>query len=82
MEKLKKEFQYYLDHQDELVKQYNGRYLVIMGEKVVGDYPTKLEAYHDAVKKFGLGNFIIQLCSPGNKDYTVTFHTHRVAFKR
>jgi hypothetical protein len=30
--------------------------------------------------RFGLGNFILQKCSPGDKDYTLTFHTHRVHF--
>jgi hypothetical protein len=76
---LEKEFKYYLDNQDELVKKYNGRTLVIVDNEVVGDYATGEEAYFDSLNKFELGTFLIQKCSPGNKDYTVTFRS-RVSF--
>lgn len=65
------EFQYYLDNQDELVKKYNGRYLVIKGCKVVGDYSDENDAYFDSVEKHGLGNFLIQYCTSGTEAYTV-----------
>ena len=35
---LEKEFTYYLDHQSELVEKYNGKFLVIKGEDVIGVY--------------------------------------------
>ncbi len=76
---LQKEFQYYLDHQKELVKKYDGRFLVIVGEKVVNDYKTELEAYEDSIRKYKPGTFLIQYCSPGTESYTQTFHS-RVAF--
>ena len=40
------EFRYFLDHQGELVKRYNNRVLVIIGEKVVADYDD-FDAYTD-----------------------------------
>lgn len=76
---LDKEFKYYLDHQDELVKQYNGKTLVIVQDKVVGVYDNEEQAYFESMKKYKLGTFLIQLCSPGKKDYTQTFHS-RVVF--
>lgn len=76
---LEKEFKYYRDHQEELVKLYNGRVLVIIGESVVGDYDTYEEAYFEAMKKYEVGTFLLQQCSPGTKDYTQTFHS-RVVF--
>jgi hypothetical protein len=76
---LEKEFKYYLDHQDELVKKYNGRILVIRGNEVVGDYATTEEAYFKSQEQYELGTFLIQKCSPGDKDYTLTFHS-RVTF--
>ena len=72
---LEKEFNYYIKHQKELVKKYNGRFIVIKGEKVVGDYGTQIEAYSEAQKNFKLGTFIIQLCAPGKENYTQTFHS-------
>jgi hypothetical protein len=38
---LLKEFQYYRDHQEELIKIYNGKIIVIIGEVVVGEYTNK-----------------------------------------
>lgn len=77
---LDKEFEYYLNHQDELVKIYNGKYIVIKGETVVGAYNSQTDAYFDSEKKYGLGNFLIQLCTPGKEAYTQTFYTNRVRF--
>lgn len=76
---LEKEFKYYLDHQAELVKKYNGRFLVIKDESVVGDFATMEEAYFDSVQKYELGTFLIQECTEGDKAYTQTFHS-RVVF--
>lgn len=80
MEKLDKEFQYYIDNQEELVKKYNGKYLVIKDNAIIGAYDNQTDAYMEGEKKCGLGNFLIQLCSPGKEAYTITFYTHRVNF--
>lgn len=76
---LKELFQWYLDNQEELVNQYNGKYLVIKDNSVVGVYDNKLNALEESSKKYGMGNFIIQLCTPGGESYTQTFYS-RVAF--
>lgn len=76
---LEKEFQYFIDHQDELVKQYCGKYLVIVGEEVVGAYDSHQEAFDNAVKEYEEGTFLIQHCTPGEAAYTQTFHS-RVVF--
>ena len=73
------EFQYFLDYQNEIVSKFNGRYVVIVGQEVKGDFPTELEAYYFAVDKYEKGKFLIQHAIPGEKAYTKTFHT-RVGF--
>lgn len=72
---LEREFNYFLDHQDELVKNYNGKFLVIKDESVVKAYNTKQEAYDDATARFELGSFFIQECLPGVQSHTQTFHS-------
>jgi len=72
---LDKEFHYYLENQDELVKKYDGRVLVIVGEQVVGDYDTYEDALFDSAKKYELGTFLIQECTEGEDAYTETFHS-------
>ena len=76
---LDKEFQYYLDNQSELVRQYDGRYIVIVGEKVMGNYDDYSQALSHSLKQYEMGAFLVQKCTPGDKDYTLTFHS-RVAF--
>jgi len=76
---LKKELQYYIDHQDELVKKYNGKFIVIKNQKVIGIYDSETDAYFTTQKEHELGTFLIQHCTPGKESYTQTFHS-RVYF--
>ncbi|MGH2646774.1 MAG: hypothetical protein ACRDE8_04370 [Ginsengibacter sp.] len=72
---LEKEFQYYLKHQDSLVKKYNGKFIVIKDEKVIGVYNSHSEAYNESLKKEVLGTFLIQHCLPGADSHSQTFHS-------
>lgn len=73
-------FNYYLEHQEGLVKEYEGKYLIITNEGVVGAYDSLNEGYEVALKTYGKGNFMLQLCSEGEKDYSQRFRTSRVVF--
>lgn len=72
---LEKEFQYYLNNQEMLLKKYLGAYLVIKNEEVIGSYKTQLDAYNSTAKEHEVGTFLIQHCLPGNDSYTQTFHS-------
>ncbi len=76
---LKKEFQYFLDHQDELVRQYEGKFIVIKGSKVLGAYDSEFEAVQETTKEHELGSFLIQECVPGTETFKQTYHS-RVRF--
>ena len=77
--KLEKEFQYYLDHQRELVKRYSGKFIVIKNAQVLGAFDTELEAIKETTKKHPLGTFLVQKCEAGKEGYTQTYHS-RVVF--
>lgn len=76
----KENFQYYLDNQDSLVRQYKGKFLVIVNKKVEGAYRTMREAATQAVKRFALGSFLIQECTEGEEAYTQQFFNANVLF--
>lgn len=78
--KLRKEFQYYIDHQAELVEKYNGKFIVIKDCKVVGAFDSEMDAINESVKVYELGTFLVQKCEPGSDSYTQTFHS-RVVFR-
>jgi len=76
---LKKEFESYLANQDEMVRQYNGKFIVLKDEKVLGAYDDELTAITETQKTHQLGTFLVQQVSPGTNAYSQTFHS-RVVF--
>lgn len=79
MKPLEREFNFYLEHQDELVEKYNGKFIVVKNDEVLGAYNSMLEALQTTTKTHEMGTFLVQKCSPGSDDYTATYHS-RVAF--
>lgn len=77
--KLQENFQFYLDHQGELVKKYNGKTLMIQNCEVIEVFDSYETAYQETVKRGLLGKVLLQICSPGHDDYTATFNS-RVSF--
>jgi len=75
---VQEQFEYYKAHQDELVKLYNGKFVVIVKKAVVGDFTTEADAYAFATRNYAAGKFMIQRVSPGTTDYTQTFHSRAV----
>lgn len=76
---LKKEFDFYLENQDDLVARYDGQVIVLKDCAVIGVYSSELAAYTQASKSHKKGTFMIQRVSAGTKDYTATFNS-RVTF--
>lgn len=76
---LKKEFDYYLANQADMVAKYNGKYVVIRDGKVIGFFDDQVTAVTETQKTHKVGTFLVQKVEPGNAAYTQTFHT-RVAF--
>ena len=73
-------FIWYLEHQNELVKEYNNRFIVIFDNQVIGDYDNLEHALFQTIEKgYELGTFLIQECTEGEEAYTQTFHS-RVIF--
>ncbi|MDE0644672.1 MAG: DUF5678 domain-containing protein [Gammaproteobacteria bacterium] len=75
MANLQEEFDYYLEHQDEFVNQYDGRYIVIKDNEVIGDYDDIAVAVKETAKKHQLGTFLVQLVTEGDEAYTATFRS-------
>lgn len=76
---LEREFDYFLAHQEELVRQHRGKFLVIKDQKVIGVYDSELKAIEETTKGHELGTFLVQPAEPGSESYTQVYHS-RVAF--
>jgi len=66
MKSLDRQIKYYEENIDDLVKKYEGRYLVISEDLNVEAFPTLEEAYTFGESSFGLGNFMLRQCSREN----------------
>ncbi len=74
MTAIEKEFKYYLSHQNELVEKYNGKYLVLINNSVVGAYNDFADALYSSLEKYQPGTFMVQLCTLGNEAYTARYY--------
>lgn len=81
MSNLKKEFTYYLEHRDELVKQHKGKFIVIKNCQVIGVYDSEMESLTETSKHHDLGSFLIQKCEPGTNSYMHMYHSRVVLVK-
>ena len=70
---LEREFQYFLDHQKELVTKHRDKVLVIKDEQVIGVYDSALQAVKETVREHEPGTFLVQECKPGAAAYTAVF---------
>ncbi|GBR76962.1 hypothetical protein NO2_1428 [Candidatus Termititenax persephonae] len=56
---LEKEFNYYLTHKKDILKQYRNKYIVVTDDKVVGAYDSPGDALYFASKSYPLGTFLV-----------------------
>ena len=61
---LQKEFDFYVANQDQLVREYDGKVIVIKDQRVIGAYDSEMEAVQATVKVHPLGTFLVQKCGP------------------
>ena len=57
---LSREYDYYQREKEKIFAKFAGRYIVIVGEKIIGNYPTQLEAIETTKKTHRLGDFMVK----------------------
>jgi hypothetical protein len=65
------ELRFFITHQDELVRQFQGKVLILKDEEVAGAYDSPLGAFLAAEQRFEPGTYMLQPCEPGPGAYTV-----------
>lgn len=74
------EYKYFIKNKAALISAHLGKYLVIVGNDVVGVYASDKEAYFEALKTYKPATFLIQFCTKDEGAYHQSFHS-RVEFK-
>lgn len=62
---LTKQYDYYVNHETELLDKYSGSYIVISDDLKVYAFAKGMDAYAFGAENIGLGKFLIQECKPG-----------------
>lgn len=75
MDKIKKQYIYFLDNKDSLIKKYPEKILIISDNFEVYAFDSKEDAYTFGVKTFGFGNMLIQKCSESAISKVRKFHS-------
>ena len=68
MDKLQKEFEFYQEKKSEFISKYKDKYIVIVGQEVVGIYDDKMEAIDKTKEENSLGTFLVQHVSKGSDE--------------
>ena len=74
-------YKWFKDNLSELVKEYDGQYLVIKNKAVLNTYNSFDNAWNNTILSEVPGSFIIQLCSLDKEKTSQTFFSNRVSFK-
>lgn len=75
MDKIKKQYIYFLDNKDSLIKKYPEKILVISDNFEVFAFESIEDAYTFDVKTLGFGNMLIQECSKSAISKVRKFHS-------
>ena len=73
------EYEFYRSNQQQMVRDHNGKVVVIKGQQVIGVYESPLAAFSDALKLHERGTFLVQRVTAGDEAYTATFYSPAVA---
>lgn len=79
MTELSNLFDWFKRNKPELIKKYKDKYIVIVNDDVADVFDNESTAFHESVKKYGLGNFLIQFCTDNDSELAQTYHS-RVYF--
>jgi len=61
---IQRQILYYNEHKDDLLKEYNKKYIVVSPELQVKSFDALSEGFTYGVENFGYGNFLL-------KDFTI-----------
>lgn len=70
---LEKEYNYFLKNKESLLKKYENKFIVIVGEDIIESFDSQDDALREASKKYSLGSFLIQKVSKGEEDVSQKF---------
>lgn len=66
----REDFRWFVEHYDDLFREYGDTILAIHNKRVIGTYQTVKSAIDEVSEKIPLGEFIVQRCNGEANAYT------------
>lgn len=63
MDNIQAQLNYFQEHKEEIIKEYEGLYIVIAPDMTIDAFPSMINAYTFGIEKYGLGNFLLKECT-------------------
>ncbi|MEI8200761.1 MAG: hypothetical protein WCG21_11925 [Eubacteriales bacterium] len=79
MGNLQEEFNYFEKNKESLIDKYQGKYIVIKNNEVLGAYNDTLSAINKTRETEALGTFLVQFCDSASANSKQMFYS-RVSF--
>lgn len=64
------DFQYFIEHYNELYEKYGHKFIVIKEHEILGTYDDAVSAINATSQKYPIGTFIVQECNGDESGYT------------
>ena len=77
-----KDFTFFRDNLGALLGSYNGMFITVKDQRVIGAYSSFDEAYTATIEKDELGSFIIQHCTEDALEPSARFAWNNVIFRK
>lgn len=75
---LLEQYNYFIENQEQLAKEYAGKAIVIHDKKVVGVFDSEFVAARHALQKYEEGTFLVQVALPGPEVHTIFIHSGEI----
>ncbi len=76
---LKKEYDFYKENENQFIKKYKGKFIVIKNKEVLGVYDSKIDAYVKTQEEHKVGTFLIHQCLKETEKNQVSFYSYIVS---
>ena len=64
------DFQFFIEHYNELYEKYGHKFIVIKEHKILGAYDDAVSAINSTSAEYPIGSFIVQECNGDESGYT------------
>ncbi len=76
---LENEYAYFKANKESIIDSHLNKFVVIVDEQIIAEYDTIEEAIRESLKRYKMGDFLVEFCTTDEEFYHVTLYNWSVA---